>query len=260
MKFRARVRRVQIDQVRLVAADAAAGLVDHVGHELWPRGDGVGYHLAGVTARLALDLGAEVLVVQGAVALLRAPQLGLGARAQRRRELAVVAPQPKEAAVHRLVDCLGVGGGDEGLELAVVLLEPDAAVLEDLCVARVLLPRLEHGCQEGLLLRARLRCPRLRVGEVDLEVVGRFLLEAVLLQRGRLHLLLLLLELLYFLRSAAAHVACEFTSGGGTRSFRFSAMWCSHDVDERRARGRAGGRAPNREVWPSCNGMCNGIG
>ena len=146
----------QLDQDHLRRAPALARLVDHVDHILCPRAQRVVHHPAVVASGLAFHLLADVLVILGAVALRRRRQLALGSRADRRDQLVVVAAEAQEAAVHRLVDGLGIRGGNKGLELLIVALQLHAHLLHDVRVLVVILACPEHRGDEGQPFGARL--------------------------------------------------------------------------------------------------------
>ena len=93
-----------------------AGVVDHVGNVLVARRECKVHETLVAAARLIHHLCAQVLVILGAIALARLLQLRLGARAERRNELVVVAPESHEAAIHRLVHSLAVVDRNELFE------------------------------------------------------------------------------------------------------------------------------------------------
>ena len=88
-----------------------------------------------------------------AVVLLGPLNLHLGARAQRSDELGVVAAEAHKAAVHGLVDGLGVVDGHVLLDALVVRLQPSAAVEHHLSILCDLCTSLEHGRDEGAISR-----------------------------------------------------------------------------------------------------------
>mmetsp|Transcript_10632 Transcript_10632/g.22602 ORF Transcript_10632/g.22602 Transcript_10632/m.22602 type:complete len:214 (-) Transcript_10632:162-803(-) len=133
----------EVDEHRLVASEAAACLVDHVGYVRVARRHGVVHHAAVVAARLALDHLAQILVVQLEVRLDRLLQLCFGPRAQHRDQLLVIAAADPPS-VHGLLHRLRVGYGDVVLQTTIVRLQSSAAISHDFHIVGVQLPGTEN--------------------------------------------------------------------------------------------------------------------
>ena len=132
---------------------------------------------------------AHVLVVLVTVRLLGTLELRLGARAQCGDQLAVVASEAQETAVHRFVDRLAVIDGDILLDAVVVRLQARGALHHHFHILRGRFSCLYDRPYEGLRLGLRLGCITLGYvetcshrlgfrhtflsGDIDLNLLGR---------------------------------------------------------------------------------------
>ena len=93
------------------------------------RGERVGHHAAVVRARLLAHVLGQVGVELGAVLSFRPLEGRLGARAEDRDELAVVAAETRDTTFHGVAGHRGIHGGDAVLERRVELLQFATALL-----------------------------------------------------------------------------------------------------------------------------------